>query len=96
MPVTEERGSVVARLGDAGALLRAGQVIVALHQLTELADEARSGGFDDIERATLLAALVDCRLARGELAEADALGDCLTTLARLDGAAGAIATFSTA
>jgi ATP/maltotriose-dependent transcriptional regulator MalT len=96
MPVTEERGSVAARLGIACALLRAGQVIVALHQLTELADEARSGGLDDVERATLLAALVDCRLARGELAEADALGDSLAPLARLDGVAGAIATFSTA
>jgi len=96
MPDTEERSSVVARLGLACAVLRAGQVNVAQHQLTELADETRYGGFDDVERATLLAALVDCRLARGELAEADALSDPLAPLARLGGAAGAIATFSMA
>ena len=96
MQVTEERGSVATRLGVACALLRSGQVTVALQQLTELADKTTLGALDDIERATLLAALVDCRLARGELTEAGALEEELAPLARVDGAAGAIATFSTA
>jgi DNA-binding CsgD family transcriptional regulator len=96
MGVTEERGSAVARLGIASALHRAGQVIVALQQLSELADQAALGGVDDIERATLYATLVDARLARGELVQASALGEQLAPLASLDGAAGAIATFATA
>lgn len=96
MPVTEELRSAVDRLGVACALLRAGQVIVALQRLTELADETPPDGLDPVGQATLLAALVDCRLARGELAEAASLEESLAPLARLGGAAGAIATFSTA
>jgi len=96
MQVIEERGSAVARVNVACALLRAGQVVVALHQLTELADEAKLLELGDADRATLLAALVDCRLARGELADVAALGVRLAPLARLGGVAGAIATFSTA
>lgn len=96
MQVTEGRGSAVARLGDACALLRSGQVTASLQQLTALSDERSRAGLDEVHRATLLAALVECRLARGELAEADALAGTLARLAHLDGAAGAIATYASA
>jgi DNA-binding NarL/FixJ family response regulator len=96
MQVTEERGSAVARLGDAGALLRAGQVVDAQRQLCGLAAEGNHHAFDDADRATLLAALVDCRLARGQLADAAALRAKLAPLTHLDGVAGSIATFATA
>jgi DNA-binding CsgD family transcriptional regulator len=96
MQVTEERGSAVARLDAACVLLRAGQVTAALHQLSGLVDGTDYGALGEAERATLLAALVDCRLARGELTEAAALGERLAPLARLEGVAGAIATFAAA
>ena len=98
MQVTEERGSVVARLGVACALLRAGQVLVALPP----ADRGRRrrphlARLDDVDRATLLAALVDCRLARGQLAEAAAPAvRPRATRPRSTALAGAIATFATA
>jgi ATP/maltotriose-dependent transcriptional regulator MalT len=96
MQVTEGRGSAVARLGVACALLRAGQVLFAMRQLIELVDGTEPGTLDEVDRATLLAALVDCRLARGQLPEAMLLRAELAPLAALDGVAGAIATFSIA
>ncbi len=96
MQVTEERGSAVTRLGFACASLRSGQVTVALQQLMGLVDQTRTGGLGDVDRATLLAALVDGRLARGELTEAGALETDLAPLTRVEGAAGAIAIFATA
>lgn len=90
------RGTAAAPLDVACALLRAGQVEQALNHLIGLADGAGSHALGEVERATLLAALVDCRLARGELAHAAVLSEMLAPLAVLDGEAGAIATFSTA
>jgi ATP/maltotriose-dependent transcriptional regulator MalT len=96
MQVTGGRGSAVARLHVACALLRAGQVLVALRQLTQLAADTDAATLDDVDQATLLAALVDCRLARGQLTEAAALRVDLVPLADVDGVAGAIATFAMA
>lgn len=96
MQVNGGRGTVVSRLNVACALLRAGQVLTALRQLTEVAGEVDAATLDDCDRATLLAALVDCRLARGQLTGAAAMRIDLAPLAALDGVAGAIATFSLA
>ena len=96
MQVTGGRDSTAARVGVACALLRAGEVTFALRELTEVAAAADSTILDDVDRATLLAALVDGSLARGLLAEATALHAELAPLALLDDAAGAIATFAMA
>jgi ATP/maltotriose-dependent transcriptional regulator MalT len=96
MLVTEERGSAVARLGLAHALLRAGQVVEAQRRLSGLLDEGAVTGFGPADHASLLAALVDSRLSRGQLDEASALRRGLSPLTRLDGVSGAVATFATA
>jgi DNA-binding CsgD family transcriptional regulator len=70
------------------ALARAGLTTEALVALDALRDSAGlSGG----GRALLLAATMDCRLARGDLGEALALGDALASHRELPGPAGALA-----
>ena len=96
MQVIERPGSAVSRLDDACAQLRLGHVLVAQRRLAELAEGAPWAGLGDVERATVLAGLVDCALARGLLDEAEALGPRLAVLSGADGVAGAIATFATA
>lgn len=98
MQATEERGSAVSRLDAACALLRSGQVTEAGRKLTALAahtevaaTEAEAGG-----DAVLLAALVECRLARGDLTGIPALRRQLAPLADVDGVPGAVATYATA
>ena len=68
------------------ALARAGQITGALRTLT--AQPENEAPADAVVR---LATLLDCRLARGELADADALGDRILGLAGLEGTGAALA-----
>ena len=72
--------------------LRAGVIGAALGYLTQ-ADEAAEGELDDRQRAALLVATLDCRLARGELAEARHVGERLGGHLESPGLAGATAHF---
>ena len=83
-------GDLPAALFRGCELARAG---LASEALTELEALRVSDGLDPggIERALLLAAATDCRLARGDLGEALALGDELAPYRELSGLAGAVA-----
>lgn len=70
-------------------LIRSGAIREGMDALAEL--RRRGGRRSPYERAVLLAALVDCRLARGDLAEAMSLGDDLTPLLSAGGTAAAVA-----
>jgi ATP/maltotriose-dependent transcriptional regulator MalT len=86
MPAAE--GPVVTpALGTAGTLHRRGQIREALTTLTMLRPE----DLDEGDRAIRLAYLVDCRLARGELADAMSLGAELAAYLDLPGLPGAAA-----
>src|SRR6478735_7639750 len=71
---------------------RAGAIGAALGYLTQ-ADDAAEGELDDEQRAALLVATLDCRLARGELAEARHVGERLSVYLERPGLAGATAHF---
>jgi ATP/maltotriose-dependent transcriptional regulator MalT len=84
----------VPSINSAIALVRAGALSEGLEQL--LALHATHGPdssepLPDIELATLLGALVDCRLARGDLANAMTLGEELAPLLSGTGLAAALA-----
>jgi ATP/maltotriose-dependent transcriptional regulator MalT len=84
----------VPSLDSAVAQVRAGALSEGLEQL--LALHATHGPdssepLPHVELATLLAALIDCRLARGDLANAMTLGEELTPLLSSDGLAAAVA-----
>jgi ATP/maltotriose-dependent transcriptional regulator MalT len=84
----------VPSLDSAIALVRAGALGEGLHQLLTLHSTHgphSSEPLPDVELATLLGALVDCRLARGDLANAMTLGDELTPLLAGTGLAAALA-----
>jgi ATP/maltotriose-dependent transcriptional regulator MalT len=86
--------SGVPSLASAVKLVRAGDLGAGLDQL--LALQATHGPdssepLPDVELAELLGALVDCRLARGDLASAMTLGDDLTPLLAGSGLAAALA-----
>ncbi len=86
--------SRVPSLASAIDNVRAGTLSEGLEQLLALYathGPASSEPLPDVELATLLGALVDCRLARGDLANAMALGDDLTALLEGAGLAGALA-----
>ena len=75
----------VPSLDSAIELVRAGALSEGLEQLLALHSThgpASSEPLPDVELATLLGALVDCRLARGDLANAMTLGDELDPAAR--------------
>jgi len=81
-----------ARLYAASALVRAGRLAEGIAALSALdADAEAVAGFGDAERAQMLATTIDCRLARGDLAEAMALGDGLVPYLEMEGLAGAFA-----
>lgn len=82
---------VVARLDAACALVREGAIGEALSVLTVLADPAVSRVLEDAERALLCATLLECRLARGDLAGAMALGHGLAGFLDESGLPAAIA-----
>jgi len=80
---------VEVRLDRARAEVRAGRVRegLALLEALRLEDAAR---VDATDRALLLAGLVECRLARGEMSEAMILGDDLSPLLEAEPLAAAI------
>lgn len=103
MPLTRAQGQGAAAkrevLDDPRELLsrglfnaRAGAIGAAIGYLDQAA-LAPDGTLDDQERATLLAASLDCRLARGELTEAAVVGERLEPLRDLPGPAGAVARY---
>ncbi len=69
---------------------RAGAITAAIDHLTR-ADELDDDELDALQRSRLLAALLDCRLARGELVEARRVGERLGRNLGLPGLAGATA-----
>jgi DNA-binding NarL/FixJ family response regulator len=71
------------------ALVRAGDLTEGIDSLEALRE--REAELTDAERALLLGTLLDCRLARGELAPAMALGDELKPLLDGGGMAAALA-----
>ncbi len=84
----------VPSLDSAIALVRAGALTEGLEQLLALHSTHgpdSSEPLPDIELATLLGALVDCRLARGDLANAMTLGEELAPLLSGTGLAAALA-----
>ena len=86
--------SGVPSLASAVKLVREGALSEGLEQL--LALHATHGPdssepLPDVELAELLGALIDCRLARGDLAGAISLGDDLTPLLTGSGLAAALA-----
>jgi ATP/maltotriose-dependent transcriptional regulator MalT len=79
--------SAIARV-RVGALSEGLEQLLALHA-THGPDSSEP--LPNVELATLLGALVDCRLARGDLANAMSLGEELTPLLSGDGLAAALA-----
>lgn len=69
---------------------RAGALAAALDYLTH-ADAAGEDELDEVQRATLLATTLDCRLARGELGAARGVGERLGAYLERPGLAGATA-----
>lgn len=78
-------GSPVSSACD---LARAGRIVEALAELAALQATSEPS---DLDRALLLATAIECRLARGDLAEAMTLAKDLTPHLDLPGVAGAIA-----
>lgn len=86
-------------VASAHQLARAGRIVEAMTSLSAL-QPANAAGADsglaettltDADQALLIATALDCRLARGDLAEAMVLGDALQPYLDLDGLAAAIA-----
>jgi DNA-binding CsgD family transcriptional regulator len=69
---------------------RAGEIEAALGYLARAA-AAAEGELTDLQRVTLLSTTVECRLARGEIAEARSVGDRLGVYLEQPGLAGATA-----
>lgn len=88
---TDDRDHALARLDAATALTREGAIGEALTVLSVLGDPAVSGLLGDAERALLCSALLECRLARGDLAGAMALGHALAEFLAQPGLTAAIA-----
>ena len=87
MPGVLSLDSAISRV-RAGALSEGLEQLLALHA-THGPDSSEP--LPDVELATLLGALIDCRLARGDLASAMTLGDELTPLLSGSGLAAALA-----
>ncbi len=90
VPFTD-RDNAVARLDAACALVHEGAIGEALTVLTLLSDPAVSGLLGTAERSLLCAELLECRLARGDLAGAMALGHALAEFLEIPGLTAAIA-----
>src|SRR3954452_8419167 len=87
MPGVPSLACAIARV-RVGALSEGLEQLLALHS-THGPDS--SAPLPDVELATLLGALVDCRLGRGDLANAMTLGEELTPLLAGTGLAAALA-----
>lgn len=85
------RNDAVARLDAACALVHEGAIGEALTVLNLVSDPAVAGLLGDAERSLLCAQLLECRLARGDLAGAMALGHALAEFLAIPGLAAAIA-----
>jgi ATP/maltotriose-dependent transcriptional regulator MalT len=86
--------SGVPSLASAVKHVRAGALSVGLEELLALQATHGPGSSEplpDVELAELLGALIDCRLARGELADAMSLSDDLTALLAGAGLSAALA-----
>jgi DNA-binding CsgD family transcriptional regulator len=86
-----DRDHAVARLDAACALVREGAIGEALSILGLLSDPSVAGLLGGAERSLLCAALLECRLARGDLAGAMALGHGLAEFLEAPGLTAAIA-----
>ena len=86
-----DRDNAVARLDAACALVHEGAIGEALTVLNLLSDPAVAGLLGDTERSLLCAQLLECRLARGDLAGAMALGHALAEFLETPGLTAAIA-----
>jgi DNA-binding NarL/FixJ family response regulator len=86
-----DRDNAVIRLDAACALVREGAIGEAVSILNVLSDPAVAGLLGSAERALLCATLLECRLARGDLAGAMALGHGLAAFLDVPGLAAAIA-----
>jgi len=79
----------VTALTSAIERVRAGQLTEGMEELATL--HTGLGALDEVDQALLLGTLVDCRLARGDLASALTLGDELSGLLEGAGLAAALA-----
>jgi DNA-binding CsgD family transcriptional regulator len=86
-----DRDNAVTRLDAACALVREGSIGEAVAILNALGDVAVTGLLGSAERALLCATLLECRLARGDLAGAMALGHGLSEFLDEPGLTAAIA-----
>ena len=86
-----DRDHAIARLDAASALVREGAIGEALTVLNVLSDPAALALLGSAERALLCGALLECRLSRGDLAGAMALGHSLAAHLEERGLAAAIA-----
>jgi DNA-binding CsgD family transcriptional regulator len=86
-----DRDHALARLDAASALVREGAIGEALAVLNVLSDPAAMGLLGVAERSLLSALLLECRLARGDLASAMALGHALAGLLEEEGLVAGIA-----
>ncbi|MDO9495368.1 MAG: hypothetical protein Q7J48_06680, partial [Nocardioides sp.] len=91
-PEATPAATAVSRLDAASAKVRAGAIVTALGELHAMSEDLLTRhALEEYGDARLLALLVDCRLARGDLAEAMTLGDELTTYLGRGGPTGALA-----
>lgn len=89
-----DRVRAVERLDAATALIREGAISDALTLLNQLDDRAARRALGVPDRALLCFGLLECRLARGDLAGAMSLGHALSELLAADGLAAAIAHYA--
>ena len=86
-----DRDNAIARLDAACALVHEGAIGEALTVLNLLGDPTVAGLLGTTERSLLCAQLLECRLARGDLAGAMALGNALAEFLKVPGLTAAIA-----
>ncbi len=86
-----DRDNAIVRLDAACALVHEGAIGEALTVLNLLSDPAAAGLLGTAERSLLCAELLECRLARGDLAGAMALGRTLAEFLEIPGLTAAIA-----
>lgn len=85
----------ISRLDSARGLVRKGLITEGLRELQLLeTDTAASAELGVSGQAVLLASLVECRLARGDLVEAISLGDSLSSYVDHEGLPAAIACYT--
>lgn len=86
----------LATLGELRSLLQQGAIGRALARAEADRDSPTFSGATDIHRAAVRTAILECRLARGDLLEAMAVGDELTEHLDTDGTAAGLALYAKA